>query len=345
MVRQTDSPWPVNSSTVQCLRPIDKLFFLLVVCANEPARRLCSDCSTISTKSKRSSAARMTTATAWCRRASKQTNSSHLRMDSQPASAPCRAALRPNTRRHCCSDRSLRERARETRRRLCRHSQHSVRRSPTAAVHSWSNGVCVGLGVLCPKACERDARARVPATAAAQGLSPLKKAIINWRFCSVSEANAIRIDAVSVRAVAAPQGLSEKKVEAAMRFPQKCIKACACALHSAVRCAIAVAIAQLIIGEPVIANPPARKATTSIPTARLYVCFAVYLAVHAGAVLQRHAEARRDVQCGHDQRVRPVTAALPCTAPPHAVGGWVGHPTYRYFRRDCAMLCAATRGP
>ena len=30
--------------------------------------------------------------------------------------------------------------------------------------------VCA-LGVLCPKACERDARARVPATAAAQGLS------------------------------------------------------------------------------------------------------------------------------------------------------------------------------
>lgn len=57
--------------------------------------------------------------------------------------------------------------------------------------------------------------------------------------------------------MAAPQGLSEKKVEAAMRFPQKCIKACACAHHSAVRCGFsAVAIAQLIIGEPVIANPP-----------------------------------------------------------------------------------------
>ena len=96
MVRQTDSPWPVNSSTVQCLRPIDKLFFLLVVCANEPARRLCSDCSTISTKSKRSSAARMTTATAWCRRASKQTNSSHLRTDSQPASAPVPRCAAPN---------------------------------------------------------------------------------------------------------------------------------------------------------------------------------------------------------------------------------------------------------
>ncbi len=100
------------------------------------------------------------------------------------------------------------------------------------------------LGVLCPKACERDARARVPATAAAQGLSQLKKAIIDWRFSSVSEANAIRSDHCGECVMAAPQGLSEKKVEAAMRFPQKCIKACACAHYSAVRCAIAVAIPQ-----------------------------------------------------------------------------------------------------
>jgi len=56
----------------------------------------------------------------------------------------------------------------------------------------------------------------------------------------------------------APQGLSEKKVEAAMRFPQKCIKACACAHHSAVHYSSGYtqSLAQLMIGEPVIANPP-----------------------------------------------------------------------------------------
>ena len=145
MVRQTDSPWPVNSSTVQCLRPIDRLFFLRVVCANEPARRLCSDCSTISTKSKRSSAARMTTATAWCRRASKQTNSSHLRTDSQRCgectvprcAAPKHAAIGIAAPIAPCVN------ARE---RLDVDSVgiHSILSGGAHSCGRWSNGVCVG---------------------------------------------------------------------------------------------------------------------------------------------------------------------------------------------------------
>ena len=139
--------------------------------------------------------------------------------------------------------------------------------------------------------------------------------------------------------MAAPQGLSEKKVEAAMRFPQKCIKACACAHYSAVRCAIysAVAIAQLIIGEPVVANPPVCTKSNDkayLPLDRTFAlpCGIPHSARRSCSAKTRGSSSRCSIRTRSKSPTRNGCPALHCAA---TCGRWVGHATYRYVRRDC----------